>query len=392
MAIWPSSSTAAATASISRISRRPAPIATAPARHSNRHSSSPTSILSLAAATIQFSDGYLQQEDLQGANPAVAFQTGSIAAYATALADYQGEITPEAGDTEGTGGDDDLPGSRGDDAMDGGEGDDSFQSSGGSDTVDGGAGLDRLSLFGAFGDFAFTRDAETGDVTIKDRSGLEGKITIKNVEKIYFATDNEEYEPGDLVGFWGTPGNDALIEGNWRDNLIYGLAGDDLLEGHEGDDLLIGGAGADTMNGGLGDDEYYVDLAADVVDEALGEGRDVIYASATFGLSAGSHVEVLSTASLIGTDPIGLFGNELAQEVLGNAGANVIRGGGGADALLGLGGNDEYYLGDANERVLESSGQGRDAIYASVDYRARVRTAKSKCSRPFRWAARRRST
>ena len=53
---------------------------------------------------------------------------------------------------------------------------------------------------------------------------------------------------------------------------------------------------------------------------------------------------------------------------MGNAGANVIRGGGGADALLGLGGNDEYYVGDAAERVIEAGGGGRDVIYASVDY------------------------
>ena len=158
----------------------------------------------------------------------------------------------------------------------------------------------------------------------------------------------------------------------------------DTITTGAGNDVIDGGGGADALAGGSGDDVYYVDVSGDSVTELSGEGRDVVYASASYGLAAGSHVEVLSAVSLVGTDPIGLYGNELAQEILGNAGANVIRGGGGADTLLGLGGNDEYYIGDAAERVLEDNGGGRDAIYTSVDYvLARAAMSRS-CRRPTR--------
>ena len=44
------------------------------------------------------------------------------------------------------------------------------------------------------------------------------------------------------------------------------------LLGGAGNDTLNGGAGADTMAGGAGNDTYFVDNAADVVNEAAGQG------------------------------------------------------------------------------------------------------------------------
>src|SRR6185503_12631954 len=52
----------------------------------------------------------------------------------------------------------------------------------------------------------------------------------------------------------------------------------------------------------------------------------------------------------------------------GNAGANTIDGRGGADLMEGLGGDDLYYVDNAGDRVLESSGGGYDRVVTTVDY------------------------
>ena len=79
----------------------------------------------------------------------------------------------------------------------------------------------------------------------------------------------------------GGPGNDTLNGG----------VGNDTLNGLGGNDTLNGGAGADTMVGGAGNDIYFVDNAADVVNETVGGGTDTIMASVNYTLAAGTEVE-----------------------------------------------------------------------------------------------------
>ncbi len=122
------------------------------------------------------------------------------------------------------------------------------------------------------------------------------------------------------------------------------------------------------QQGGPGDDIFFVDHADDIIIEAANQGRDVVYATVNYALNAGSHVEVLSAASLSGTDPLQLSGNELDQEIYGNAGANVLRGGGGVDFLLGGLGDDTYYITDGRETIFEYAGEGRDIIYTSLSH------------------------
>jgi Ca2+-binding RTX toxin-like protein len=102
--------------------------------------------------------------------------------------------------------------------------------------------------------------------------------------------------------------------------------------------------------------------------EAVNQGRDVVYASVDYGLTAGEHVEVLAPSDYTGTQPLSFAGNELAQFIFGNAGANLIAGLGGADSLVGLGGDDIYLIDDAAASIFEAANEGRDVVYASVSY------------------------
>ncbi len=167
--------------------------------------------------------------------------------------------------------------------------------------------------------------------------------------------------------FDGRGGEDRAWGGEEGDTLGGGADADRLF-GNGGNDILIGGTGVDLMEGDLGDDSFYVDEAADEATEVAGEGRDIVYATVNYALHAGTSIEILSAASLDGTDPLQLSGNELDQNIYGNAGNNILRGGGGSDLLLGGGGDDEYYITDGGETIFEYASEGRDIIYTSLSH------------------------
>jgi Ca2+-binding RTX toxin-like protein len=149
---------------------------------------------------------------------------------------------------------------------------------------------------------------------------------------------------------------------------LTGTDGNDSLQGGDGPDTLDGGAGADTMSGGLANDSYFVDNASDLALENAGEGTDRVYASVSYTLTGGSHIETLSTTDHSGTGAINLTGNGAANTIYGNAGRNVLDGAYGADYLIGFQGDDDYHVDNANDRVFESAAQGYDRVYASASY------------------------
>ena len=158
------------------------------------------------------------------------------------------------------------------------------------------------------------------------------------------------------------------IRGADSNDRLLGTAGADTLRGGAGNDLLDGLAGADTFHGGTGDDMFIVDNAGDKAFELAGEGHDVVIASVSHALAAGSHIEVLVAQPRTSTAAIDLAGNEFPNALYGSPGANVLRGGGGADVMFGYSGDDVYFTDDKGDLVIEAAGEGHDVVYAVSDF------------------------
>lgn len=124
-------------------------------------------------------------------------------------------------------------------------------------------------------------------------------------------------------------------------NLIGNFHSQQMI-GNFGSNVLNGNGGIDTLIGLKGDDIYVVGDPEVVVREVAGEGFDAVYTRTSYKLGAGVSVEVLSTDTHSGTNPINLTGNEFDQQIIGNMAANIIDGGGGKDVLIGLGGADTF--------------------------------------------------
>jgi Ca2+-binding RTX toxin-like protein len=146
---------------------------------------------------------------------------------------------------------------------------------------------------------------------------------------------------------------------------LNGYAGDDVIRAGSGKDRINGGTGKDTLIGGGDDDLYAVDNAGDKVFELANQGFDAVVASASFVLSAGSHVEELHAND---AGNINLTGNALANALFGNAGNNILNGGAGADRMEGRAGNDMYYVDSKADVVVEAPEPGRDTIRTTISY------------------------
>ena len=217
----------------------------------------------------------------------------------------------------------------------GGGGNDTISGGAGIDFLDGGDGLDTL-------DFAFSTFGVT--INLANEGGYgDTYIGFENVSGSGFAD---------------------TLRGDGGANALSGQAGADKLYGLAGNDTLDGGRGADRMEGGGGADTYYVDNADDVVIEANVAGVDTVNASVTFSL-AGQYIENLV---LTGSSVINGSGNAMANRLTGNAAANDLDGGAGADTMTGGLGDDDYYVDNAGDRVIETKDQGLDRVYSSVTF------------------------
>ena len=249
-------------------------------------------------------------------------------------------------DTDTAGGNDTILGGDGNDTILGGEGDDLLQGDEGNDYLSGGNGNDRLYggdgldwllggkgndyLNGGTGDDYFVFNSGDGVTTIEDYSGqsvvivdvpldhlsisaynkgikvtngvngdviylvgyyLDGRANSLNMNNLLFAQPNggNSYitrslqQFADNIQHHNAAKYDRIIEGNDRDNelfgtagkdLMYGYGGNDILHGYDGNDLLDGGDGNDILYGGAGDDQLFGGTGEDILEG--GSGNDLL--------------------------------------------------------------------------------------------------------------------
>lgn len=278
-----------------------------------------------------------------------------------------------------------IVGNSGNDNLAGMAGNDTLIGGAGSDILDGGAGFDRLE--GGTGVDIYYVDA--GDMVVEDAA--DGAIDYVRARTSYGLTAGShvevlttaDYRLTTRIDLTGNEFNNSITGSNGV-NSLNGGGGDDTLRALDGDDMLDGGIGRDLLVGGTGNDIYFVD-ADDRVEERAGEGFDQVRARTSFTLTAGSHVEVLTTADYRLTTRIDLSGNEFNNSMTGSNGVNSLRGGGGDDTLRGLEGddmldggtgrdllyggigNDIYYV-DADDSVHEAVNEGVDYVWARTSF------------------------
>jgi Ca2+-binding RTX toxin-like protein len=165
--------------------------------------------------------------------------------------------------------------------------------------------------------------------------------------------------------------NADRLNGNDRDNTIFGLAGDDIIDG---------GLGNDRMYGGLDNDTLVVDSAGDVVKEFPDQGIDTVNSFINYTLGDNLENLTLLGNALNGTgnslDNI-ITGNDADNTLSGLAGNDTLDSGGGNDTLIGGEGidrmsgglgNDTYFVDNSGDTIIELANQGNDIVNSSVSY------------------------
>jgi Ca2+-binding RTX toxin-like protein len=237
----------------------------------------------------------------------------------------------------GTTNNDFIFGGAGSDTLNGDFGADRFYGGAGADTMSGGAGDD--TYYDPFGDTIIEGPGLLGGTDFVIAAGTFSLSGIANVEYLTLT---------------GSGNFDAT--GNAQNNYLRGNTGDNRLRGGSGVDTLAGGAGNDT----------YVDPTGDRILEFSFQGTaDAVESSATFSL-ASPGLEWIEILTLTGAGNINGAGNGLGNIITGNAGNNILNGNAGADTMIGGAGNDTYYVDNAGDQVIETSGGGTDIVSSSV--------------------------
>ena len=304
-------------------------------------------------------------------------------------------------------GNDRMLGGDGEDEMLGGDGDDSLSGGRDADRMDGGAGFDIVSYAGsgaavvvnlaqqlarggdARGDVLANfegaygstyNDLLIGSGTANVLIGGGGRDTMRGGagNDTYFLTGNddtvEEEAGGGLDRVFVNTSH--TLAANVENLVLTGTANIDAtgngqangLVGNAGDNRLDGRGGPDTMRGGDGNDIYVVDNPLDRVIETGSTGFDRVLATVSVNLADTSRFQgPIEGASLtLGAGDANLFGNALANILIGSGGNNRIDGGAGPDIMRGGQGND-VYVWQAGDIVDEASfaANGRDRVISA---------------------------
>ena len=321
---------------------------------------------------------------------------------AMVLTDLSASAGPGDDAISGTSEADLITGGAGNDTLQGRGGDNTLIGGAGDDLLDGGAGADRMS--GGMGnDLYYWRDAE--DVILEETGGGTDTVLVWDTARLGAHLENLVLKGTAAAALSGNELANRLV-GNMAGNLLRGEAGDDTLVGQGGDDTLIGGDGLDVLSGGDGSDLYYLIgphprwQDAIVLESAGHSGIDHVITNVSVSLGD-THVEnvsiigagrsvVVQANSLANTlrgsrGDDGLFGyggNDRIEgreghdrldggagddTLLGGAGQDTLSGGPGADHLSGGAGDDDYYIDDVGDRIVETAGGGRDSVHSAID-------------------------
>ncbi len=271
----------------------------------------------------------------------------------------------------------------------GGNGNDILEiTNGNTGVLRGGAGNDTYNVFNTNGNLVIDEYIDGGgidtvfshvDFSLSDGQPGVDFVASNLIENLTLAV-LDGVIPGDKLGGpitgTGNIANNQII-GNRRDNFLYGLAGNDTiyasfgddyidggsgndsLYGEVGNDTLVGGTGADYMEGGIGNDTYFVDNAGDLVVEALEEGTDTVFVSATWSTDAeveninvtGTNIVNITLTNTVGT-VIDIDSSNTRNNIfIGGSGDDTMNGKVGIDSLTGGLGADTFEFGGAGLSV-----------------------------------------
>jgi hypothetical protein len=232
-----------------------------------------------------------------------------------------------------------LTGTNAANIMVGGLGNDTLNGGGGTDALQGGAGDDRLVV----SDFTFLRvDGGSGDDTLALRGG---GLTLDLAA--IADTKLESIEAIDLGGGWNTLRITALELRNLSETS-------NTLR-------VTGGLGAGIQ---FDDTGWVQGATADGFVTFTNGTATALVAEALLSPPPGPTVNNDNISGSGGDEVIdGLAGND---SILGAAGDDTLSGGAGTDTLGGDAGNDLFFVTDAGDLVIETTGGGADTIIASV--------------------------
>ncbi|MFC1455894.1 calcium-binding protein [Microvirga arabica] len=259
---------------------------------------------------------------------------------------------------------DTLDGGAGNDALYGMGGDDRLiGTAGGDDRFFGGAGTDTVSYLGATGGVGVYLLNRTNN------TGAAARDVFDSIEVIEGTNHRNTLEGGN--------GNDTL-KGASGNDILNGFKGDDDFFGEGGDDVLFGGeGGADDFHGGEGKDtvsysggggvQVYLSGRLANGGAAFGDTYteiEVIEGSQEADILEGGTGNDIFWADADNDRLSGLDGDDTLYGATGN---DVLDGGAGRDELYGDE-DDDTYIVDALDVIVEASGKGTDTLIANTSY------------------------